>query len=330
MPRASRSATSPRVTKRDVRERARHLLRRVARRVHRAARRLPRRRRVRARARRVSSSSARSSSLHWSRGRGRRELPAHAPRRGRELRGHARRPLRFARPPVRAPGRRRRRAARRRRRARPLPVRAGARPAHVAASRSSGRTSGATRSLRSSAVALGGDYAAVAQRVAASRARAARAICSPCTSATARRCSTSARSRTTTAPHTRSDLLFKGAVEDAARSVYSGLVRIRPDANQRSGVPDEPQPRAHRGRGCRVDPEPRDRGERRAVLAREHRRPDRRRPAVLPREPGHPAGRGRAPDRARLLRRRVRPAAGALRSSTRLRDDVIRKIEHRA
>jgi Fe-S cluster assembly protein SufD len=29
------------------------------------------------------------------------------------------------------------------------------------------------------------------------------------------------------APHTRSDLLFKGAVEDTAQSVYSGLIRIR-------------------------------------------------------------------------------------------------------
>jgi len=32
------------------------------------------------------------------------------------------------------------------------------------------------------------------------------------------------------APHTRSDLLFKGAVEDHARSVYSGLVRLREEA----------------------------------------------------------------------------------------------------
>ena len=32
------------------------------------------------------------------------------------------------------------------------------------------------------------------------------------------------------APHTRSNLLFKGAVEDEARSVYSGLVRLRPAA----------------------------------------------------------------------------------------------------
>jgi Fe-S cluster assembly protein SufD len=34
------------------------------------------------------------------------------------------------------------------------------------------------------------------------------------------------------APWTRSDLLFKGAVEDDARSVYSGLVRIRPAAQK--------------------------------------------------------------------------------------------------
>jgi Fe-S cluster assembly protein SufD len=34
------------------------------------------------------------------------------------------------------------------------------------------------------------------------------------------------------APHTRSDLLFKGAVEDEARSVYSGLVHLRPEAQK--------------------------------------------------------------------------------------------------
>jgi Fe-S cluster assembly protein SufD len=34
------------------------------------------------------------------------------------------------------------------------------------------------------------------------------------------------------APNTRSDLLFKGAVEDDAQSVYSGLIRIRPDAQK--------------------------------------------------------------------------------------------------
>ncbi len=34
------------------------------------------------------------------------------------------------------------------------------------------------------------------------------------------------------APRTRSDLLFKGAVEDRARSVYSGLIRLRHDAQK--------------------------------------------------------------------------------------------------
>jgi len=34
------------------------------------------------------------------------------------------------------------------------------------------------------------------------------------------------------APRTNSDLLFRGAVEDQARSVYSGLVRIRPTAQR--------------------------------------------------------------------------------------------------
>jgi Fe-S cluster assembly protein SufD len=36
------------------------------------------------------------------------------------------------------------------------------------------------------------------------------------------------------APRTRSDLLFKGAVEDDARSVYSGLVHLRPTAQKAS------------------------------------------------------------------------------------------------
>ena len=34
------------------------------------------------------------------------------------------------------------------------------------------------------------------------------------------------------APNTRSDLLFKGAVEDHAHSVYSGLIRLRPEARK--------------------------------------------------------------------------------------------------
>ena len=85
------------------------------------------------------------------------------------------------------------------------------------------------------------------------------------------RCSTSARSRTTTPRGTRSDLLFKGAVEDQAHSVYSGLIRLRPDARKGGREPDEPQPRADRRRRGRLDPQPRDRGQRREVLARDRR-----------------------------------------------------------
>lgn len=38
------------------------------------------------------------------------------------------------------------------------------------------------------------------------------------------------------APHTHSDLLFKGAVEDKASSVYSGLVRLRTDARKATAL----------------------------------------------------------------------------------------------
>ncbi len=108
------------------------------------------------------------------------------------------------------------------------------------------------------------------------------------------------------APNTRSDLLFKGAVEDQAHSVYSGLIRLRPDGAQGRREPDQPQPRAHGRRGGGVDPEPRDRSQRRAVLARQCGRSHRRGAALLPREPGGDAGRGGAPHRPGLLRRRAR------------------------
>ena len=58
----------------------------------------------------------------------------------------------------------------------------------------------------------------------ASTGKAARATSSPCTSATAPKCSTSAHFRITTRPRTRSDLLFKGAVEDTASL---GVLRAR-------------------------------------------------------------------------------------------------------
>ena len=58
------------------------------------------------------------------------------------------------------------------------------------------------------------------------------------------------------APHTTSDLLFKGAVQDESASVYTGSDQ---DPSARPGhvrVPDQPQPHARRGqpgpRACRT------------------------------------------------------------------------------
>ena len=56
------------------------------------------------------------------------------------------------------------------------------------------------------------------------------ATCAPSTSARATRRSTSAPSRTTGAPDTTSDLLFKGAVGGRSRSVYTGLIRVEKEA----------------------------------------------------------------------------------------------------
>ena len=116
------------------------------------------------------------------------------------------------------------------------------------------------------------------------------------------------------APHTTSDLLFKGAVQDQSRSVYTGLIKIRKHARGTVGVPDQPQPHAQRGRLGRERAEPGDRDERRPLQPRLDRRADRRRAALLPREPRHPDADRRAPHRARLLRRGPRPAARSARS----------------
>ena len=115
------------------------------------------------------------------------------------------------------------------------------------------------------------------------------------------------------APNTRSDLLVQG--RGRGHRPFGVLGPRAPAADREEGerVADEPQPRAHRRRERGVDPEPRDRGERRALLARVDGRPDRRRAALLPRVARHPARGGRAPDRARILRRRVRAAARSAR-----------------
>jgi Fe-S cluster assembly protein SufD len=90
---------------------------------------------------------------------------------------------------------------------------------------------GRDASLRSSAVALGGDYA----RLRSESLLAAPGAESDLIAVYFGDHSQMLDFRTFQdhdAPHTRSDLLFKGAVEDTARSVYSGLVRLRESAQK--------------------------------------------------------------------------------------------------
>lgn len=94
---------------------------------------------------------------------------------------------------------------------------------------------GSDASLRSAAVALGGDYA---------RLRSESVLAGPGAESDLLAVyfgdgSQMLDFRTLqdhAAPHTRSDLLFKGAVEDSARSVYSGMVRLRPEAQKSQAV----------------------------------------------------------------------------------------------
>ena len=112
------------------------------------------------------------------------------------------------------------------------------------------------------------------------------------------------------APRTTSDLLFKGAVQDTARSVYTGLIRIGHDAKGSVAYQTNRNLTLSAGAWAESVPEPGDRDQRREVQPRQHDRPDRRGAAVLSREPGHPAGDRRATGRAGFLRRGARPTAG--------------------
>jgi hypothetical protein len=85
------------------------------------------------------------------------------------------------------------------------------------------------------------------------------------------------------APNTRSDLLFKGAVEDTAQSVYSGLIRIRRNAQKSVAFQTNRNLVLTEGAEAKSVPTSRSKGRRREVLARQHRRSGRRRPALLPR-----------------------------------------------
>ncbi|HEV7865164.1 MAG TPA: SufD family Fe-S cluster assembly protein, partial [Acidimicrobiia bacterium] len=90
---------------------------------------------------------------------------------------------------------------------------------------------GKQATLRSSAVALGGDYArlrveALLEGEGASSEMVAVYFANESQMLDFRTL------QDHDAPHTNSELLFKGAVEDSARSVYSGLVRLRKTAQR--------------------------------------------------------------------------------------------------
>jgi Fe-S cluster assembly protein SufD len=90
---------------------------------------------------------------------------------------------------------------------------------------------GRDASLRSSAVALGGDYARLRSESLLTGAGAESDLLAVYFGDGTQMLDFRTL-QDHDAPRTRSDLLFKGAVEDEARSVYSGLIRLRPAAQK--------------------------------------------------------------------------------------------------
>ena len=138
------------------------------------------------------------------------------------------------------------------------------------------------------------------------------------------------------APHTRSRVTYKGALQGAgARTVWIGDVLI---GNAATGTDSYEQNRnLVLTEGTRADsvPEPRDRDRRhRGRRPRQRDRPLRRRAAVLPAGPRHQRGRGASPRRARLPHRdraedrlaRARGAAASPRSRPSWKDADVASV----
>ena len=109
------------------------------------------------------------------------------------------------------------------------------------------------------------------------------------------------------APHTTSDLLYKGGLKDRSRIVWKGMIRVEKDAQRTDAyqkndnlVLSELGPR-------RLDPRPGDRGQRRPLHPRRDRRPGRRGHDLLRPVARRLAARRRPADRRGLLRQRLRP-----------------------
>ena len=90
------------------------------------------------------------------------------------------------------------------------------------------------------------------------------------------------------APHTTSDLLFKGAVQDQSRSVYTGLIKIRKHARGTTAFQTNRNLTLSEGAWAESVPNLEIETNDVKLQPRLDRRPDRPRAALLPREPGHP------------------------------------------
>ena len=91
----------------------------------------------------------------------------------------------------------------------------------------------------------------------------------------------------------------RGPSQDHARSVYTGLIRVRKEAPGTERLPDQPQPQAVRGRVGRERAQPRDREQRRALQPRQAVGPIDEEQRFYLESRGVPPGDGRAADRAR-------------------------------
>ena len=119
---------------------------------------------------------------------------------------------------------------RRRQRAREVPVGPGVRTAHVV-DRAAARAPRQGRDAASSAVALGGEYARLRSESLLTGQGAESDLLAVYFGDQGQMLDFRTL-QDHVAPRTRSDLLFKGAVEDNARSVYSGLIRLRHEAQK--------------------------------------------------------------------------------------------------
>ena len=84
------------------------------------------------------------------------------------------------------------------------------------------------------------------------------------------------------APQAYSNLLYKGAIQDRAHTVFYGNLVVPPGRPRHRRLPDQPQPGPQRRRPRRHDPVPRDRDGRGQVLPRRGGRPRQRRAPLLP------------------------------------------------